>query len=268
MIVLNRIPGMIDTHCHLENDAFDLDRDSVIKDAQDLGISIITSAIDKHLWDKNCEIAEAHSNVFASVGLDPTQFNDCELAFDWIKSNKERIISIGETGLDHYLIRDHKERNLQVACFKKLIALAKKFDFPIQVHSRSAGGKALEVLSSCEARDVQMHAFDGKASLARTASRDLGFYFSIPTSVVRSPQKKKLVKAVQIERLLIETDSPVLGPDKGARNVPMNLPVALREVASILRREEEELREIVLENTLRLYTKIKNKETGLVTSSR
>ena len=113
-----------------------------------------------------------------------------------------------------------------------------------------------------------MHAFDGKASLARTASRDLGFYFSIPTSVVRSPQKKKLVKAVQIERLLIETDSPVLGPDKGARNVPMNLPVALREVASILRREEEELREIVLENTLRLYTKIKTKETGLVTSSR
>ncbi|MHA2149267.1 MAG: TatD family hydrolase [Candidatus Thorarchaeota archaeon] len=248
---------MVDTHCHLENEAFDSDREFVIKDACDLEISIITSAIDKHLWDKNCEIAETHSNVFASVGLDPTQFNDCELAVDWIKSNKEKLISIGETGLDHYLIRDHQERELQESCFRSLITLAKELEFPIQVHSRSAGRKALEVLNSCDASIVHMHAFDGKASLARTASRDLGFYFSIPTSVVRSPQKRKLVKAVHIERLLIETDSPVLGPARGTRNVPANLPVALREVATILQREEEEIREIVLENTLRLYTRIK-----------
>jgi TatD DNase family protein len=256
VFVLSKDSGMIDTHCHLENEAFDLDRESVIEDARDLGISIITSAIDKQLWNKGCEIAESHSNVFASVGLDPTQFSECELAIEWIRSNKERLVAIGESGLDHYLIRDHKERELQESCFRSLIALAKEFELPIQVHSRSAGRKALEVLKSCDASDVHMHAFDGKSSLARTASRDLGFYFSIPPSVVRSPQKRKLVKAVHIERILIETDSPVLGPDKGARNVPANLPIALKEIASILRREEEEIREIVLENTLRLYTKI------------
>lgn len=248
---------MIDTHCHLESEAFDLDRESVIRNAHDLGISIITSAIDRHLWDKCCEIAKAHSNVFASVGLDSTQFNDCELAVDWIRSNKERIISVGETGLDYYLIRDHQERELQESCFRSLIALAKDLELPVQVHSRSAGRKALEVLDSCDASEVHMHAFDGKASLARTASRDLGFYFSIPTSVLRSPQKRKLVKVVHIERLLLETDSPVLGPDKGVRNVPTNLPIALREVAAILHRDEEEIREVVLENTRRLYTKIK-----------
>ncbi|MHA2177289.1 MAG: TatD family hydrolase, partial [Candidatus Thorarchaeota archaeon] len=66
-------------------------------------------------------------------------------------------------------------------------------------------------------------------------------------------------KAVHIERLLIETDSPVLGPDKGDRNEPSNLPIALSEVAAILRRDNEELREIILENTLRLYTRIKTK---------
>lgn len=247
---------MVDTHCHLENEAFDLDRDSVIKDAQDLGISIITSAIDKQLWNKGCEIAEAHSNVFASVGLDPTQFSECELAVEWIKSNKERLVAIGESGLDHYLIRDHQERELQESCFRSLIALAKEFELPIQVHSQSAGRKALEVLESCDAREVHMHAFDGKSSLARTASRNLGFYFSIPPSVVRSPQKRKLVKAIHIERLLLETDSPVLGAEKGERNEPKNLDIALQEVATILRRDEEELREIVLENTLRLYMKI------------
>ena len=248
---------MIDTHCHLENEAFDPDRESVIKEAGDLGISIITSAIDKHLWNKCCEIAESHSNVFASVGLDPTQFNDCELAAEWIRSNKESIVAIGEIGLDHYIIRDHKERACQESCFRQLIELAKEFNLPIQIHSRSAGKKALDVLDSCGAREVHMHAFDGKSSLARVASRDLGFYFSIPTSVVRSPQKKKLVKAVHIERLLLETDSPVLGAEKGERNVPANVSIALKEVASILQREEEEFREIVLENSLRLYTKIK-----------
>ena len=257
MYELHKKTKLIDTHCHLENEVFDSDRESVIEDAQDLGISIITSAIDRHLWDKCCEIAKAHSNVFASVGLDPTQFNDCELAGDWIKSNKVKIISIGETGLDHYLVRDHQERELQESCFRSLIALAKELVLPIQVHSRSAGRRALEVLDSCGASEVHMHAFDGKASLARAASRDLGFYFSIPTSVVRSPQKRKLVKAVDIERLLIETDSPVLGPDKSERNVPSNLPVALKEVATILQREEEEIREILLENTLRLYPKIR-----------
>ncbi len=255
-LTLVKNSGMVDTHCHLENEAFDPDRESVIKDARNLGISIITSAIDKQFWNKGCEIAEAHSNVFASVGLDPTQFSECELAVEWIRSNKERLVSIGETGLDHYLIRDHHERELQESCFRSLIALAKEFKLPIQVHSRSAGGKALDVLKSSDARDVHMHAFDGKSSLARTASRDLGFYFSIPPSVVRSPQKRKLVKAINIERLLLETDSPVLGPEKTTRNVPANLSIALQEVAGILRRDEEELREIVLENTLRLYTKI------------
>jgi TatD DNase family protein len=241
----------------LENEAFDLDRESVIMDARALGISIITSAIDKHLWDKGCEIAEAQSNVFASVGLNPTQFGDCKFAVDWIRTNKERMISIGETGLDHYLIRDHTERELQESCFRRLIALAKEFELPIQVHSRSAGRKALEVLDSCDANRVHMHAFDGKASLARAASRDLGYYFSIPTSVVRSPQKRKLVKAVAIERLLLETDSPVLGPEKGMRNEPSNILVALGETAQILKMEKDEVREIVLENALRLYSRIR-----------
>ena len=256
---MSELLRLIDTHCHLEKEDFDSDRESVIESARKLGIIIISSAIEKHLWDKCCLMAEAHPTVYAAIGLDPMQFNNCDIATAWIRSNRERIIAIGETGLDHYLIRDHQERDLQEACFRDMIELAMELGFPIQVHSRSAGAKALEVLRFCDASDVHMHAFDGKASLARTASRELGYYFSIPTSVVRSPQKRKLVKAVHIERLLLETDSPVLGPEKGVRNVPANLGNALSEVAAILRRDEEELREIIFENTLRLYTRIVTK---------
>ncbi|MGY5852721.1 MAG: TatD family hydrolase, partial [Candidatus Thorarchaeota archaeon] len=78
----------------------------------------------------------------------------------------------------------------------------------------------------------------------------------IPTSVVRSPQKQKLVKAVDIEHLLLETDSPVLCAEKGVRNEPSNVLIVIEAIASILHRTEDEIREITLENTLRLYKRI------------
>lgn len=140
-----------------------------------------------------------------------------------------------------------------------MIQLALELRLPVQVHSRSAGKRALEVLADMRAVNVQMHAFDGKANLAREASRDLGYYFSIPTSVVRSPQKRKLVKAVEYERLLVETDSPVLGADAGTRNEPANVWVALKEVASILGRDEEEVGLTILENAHRLYPMVGTK---------
>ena len=248
---------MIDTHCHLENDLFNEDRENVIRQAADIGVQIITSSIDRDSWAKGCDIADENDTVYASIGLDPVKFDDVDSAIEWIRNNSSRIIAIGETGLDHFRTRDHEEREKQEQTFRKMIAIADELDLPIQIHSRSAGAKAIAVLEDCGATSVHMHAYDGKSSHARRASRELDYYFSIPTSIVRSPQKRKLVKAVDIEHILFETDSPVLGPDKRERNTPSNLPVVLREVASILRRDEEELREIVLENTRRLYPTIK-----------
>ncbi|MHA1944285.1 MAG: TatD family hydrolase [Candidatus Thorarchaeota archaeon] len=247
----------VDTHCHLENEAFENDRGVVIKRAGNAGIHIITSAISSETWSRGSEIAEKYDNVYASVGLDPTSYKDCDIVIEWIRKNRSNVIAIGEIGLDHYRIRDHLERVEQELAFRKLISLASELKLPIQVHSRSAGAKAITVLEDCDARSVQLHAFDGKGGYARVASRDLGYYFSIPPSVVRSPQKKKLVKSVALERLLFETDSPVLGPNMGERNEPANISVVLKEVASILRRDEEELRELILENTCRLYSTIK-----------
>lgn len=248
---------MVDTHCHLEDELFDEDRETVIRQAVTSGIKIISSAIEKHLWEKGCKIADAHENVYASIGSHPVSFGDVDAAIEFIRKNKSRITAIGEIGLDHYQVRDHEEREEQELAFRKMIALADELSFPIQIHSRSAGAKAIAVLEDCEASNVHMHAYDGKASHARRASHELGYFFSIPTSVVRSPQKQKLVKAVDIEHLLLETDSPVLGPDKGEINVPTNLPVALKKIAEILRREEDELREIIYENTLRMYSALK-----------
>jgi TatD DNase family protein len=231
----------------------------VIQNALQQNIGIITSVISPNTLKVARAIAEEHEHVYLSVGLDPTRYEHAQDILQWIDGNLDLLVSIGETGLDHYIIRDHALRDLQEEAFRLMIERAMRLDFPVQVHSRSAGRKALDVLADMNAEKVHMHAFDGKASLARTASRDLGYYFSIPTSVVRSPQKRKLVKAVHIEKLLLETDSPVLGPEKGVRNEPTNIWIALRETAEILRMEQEELRQQVLENTLRLYSRIRSK---------
>jgi TatD DNase family protein len=248
---------MIDTHCHLEQQEFDNDRDDVVARARAQSIAIISSGIAPDMWMKNLDICQKYDNAFPALGLSPTEYQHVDKLVPLLQKNSEELVAIGETGLDFYLERDHTFREMQEKSFHTLIEFAEQFKLPLQVHSRSAGAAAIRVLETAEAQSVHMHAFDAKTSIARIASNELGYYFSIPTSVVRSPQKQKLVKAVNIERLLFETDSPVLGPDRGNKNEPANIPIVLKEVASILRRDKEEVREIVLENTLRLYSRIK-----------
>ena len=228
----------------------------VIQKAINSQVHIITSAIRNETWSNAIKISSKYDSVSVSLGLDPILYTQAHIVRQLIRNNQAKLVAIGEVGLDHYRERDHKKRIEQENTFRQMIELSRELELPIQVHSRSAGRSALEILSDMEAEKVHMHAFDGKASLARTASRDQGYYFSIPTSVVRSQQKRKLVKAVDVERLLVETDSPVLGPEKSVRNEPSNVWISLKEIASILRRDEEEMREIILENTLRLYTRI------------
>lgn len=248
---------MIDTHCHIEQEDFDSDRDAVISKASKKGIRIISSAITQDTWEKLLAISQNYNIVYPSIGLDPIITNQTQSCIERIRQSSNEIVSIGEVGLDYYRERDHTQREKQKANFRQFISLANELKLPIQVHSRSAGKAVLDLLQSSNAVLVHMHAFDGKASLARRSSRELGYYFSIPTSVVRSPQKQKLVKAVEIEHLMVETDSPVLGAERGLRNEPSNVSIALEEIARILQRDVEELREITLENSLRLYKRIK-----------
>lgn len=247
----------VDTHCHLTSAEFKADRSEVVDTAAKKGVEMISSAITPQEWQECLNLAGEMPGVHASLGLDPMLYEEVESALSWIRSNSKDIVAVGEVGLDHYLVRDHAARALQEEAFRKLIGLVQDLRLPLQVHSRSAGKRALQILYDSDAAGVHLHAFDGRASLARVASYEYDYYFSIPTSIVRSQQKRKLAKAINIERLLIETDSPVLSPERGSRNTPANVSIALEETAEILNRDKEELRELVLENTLRLYNRLR-----------
>jgi TatD DNase family protein len=172
--------------------------------------------------------------VFSSLGLAPTIMDENEFGrvLELIEQNKDSIIAIGEVGLDFFRIRDDEGQTKQRERFRKFINLAKKFNKPLIVHSRSAGKYAIQVLFEDAPPKVLMHAFDGKVGWVQKGV-EAGFYFSIPTSVWHSQQKMKLVVALPVERMLLETDSPVLGPQRGERNEPANIHFAAEKITEI-----------------------------------
>lgn len=246
---------LIDTHAHICDSSFDVDLPAVLQRAEQSGIQAII-AVGENIEDarKNLELAEDYPIVKPAAGLYPAYPNldAAKEMLGFIQENSHRLLSVGEVGLDFWLIKEEGKREIQKEIFSLFIELSLDLDLPLNVHSRSAGHHALNMLLGHDAKKVQMHAFDGKASYVLPAV-EAGFFFSIPPSVVRSPQKQKLVKALPIESLLLETDSPVLGPNPKIRNEPENLLVAAQSIADIKGLSLEETLSIINENTLRLY---------------
>ena len=250
---------LVDAHCHLEDEAFDADRDDVIRRAREAGVvAMVTSSLDLEDARKALAISSEHrGTVFLSLGFDPTLEDEGELraVMELAEelARKGELVAIGEVGLDYYWARSEEARSRQVGRFREWIRLAGELGLPLVVHSRSAGKYAIQVLLEEGYDRVLMHAFDGRVGWALKGVREGGFYFSIPTSVVRSQQKRKLARALPLESLMVETDSPVLGPERGVRNEPANLPLAVKAIAAIKGLGEEEVAEATYRNAVEFF---------------
>ena len=146
------------------------------------------------------------------------------------------------------------DADLQESIFTMFVDLSIELGLPLNVHSRSAGRQVIEVLLSRGAKQVQLHAFDGKFGTAVKAG-EAGFFFSIPPSVVHSRQKQKLVKSLPLSCLMVESDSPVLGPQAGERNEPANSRIAVEAIAQLKGETVQTVAEKVFKNSCRLYGK-------------
>ena len=231
--------GPIDVHCHLEDPAFDSNRAEVLARAREAGIgAILTSGLGLEAALKTLQIADGRF-VYPTIGVAPQELAGHEEVYQLILRERNRIVGIGEVGLDYYYGR-REDRATQIEVFTGFVRLAQELSLPLIVHSRSAGRYALDVLFREKPELVIMHAFDGRPSYALKAVKK-GFFFSVPPSVVRSQQKQKLVKALSLESLLLESDAPVLGPDPQRVNEPKNIFVSARAIAEIKRLPEEEV---------------------------
>lgn len=249
------LPDLVDVHAHMGDPDFDGDREQVLVRAREAGLAAIVT-VGENMVDacRNLELAAADPMLKAAAGLYPTilDINQADEMIAFIRRHQSKLVAIGEVGLDYWVVKEDSEKECQRWIFKRFIELSGELDLPLNVHSRSAGRHAVALLLENPAVRVHMHAFDGKAAAALPAV-EAGYFFSIPPSIVRSRQKQKLVKLLPLSCLLVETDSPVLGPDPQTRNEPANLPVVIRAIARIKAIPEAAVVEAVAENTKRLY---------------
>jgi len=249
-------PFLTDTHAHLCSPDFDADRGEVLERARAAGVTTVV-AVGETLEEAETNLALAEDfpdAVRPAAGLFPTHLDlaQADALIEWIRRRRDRLVAIGEVGLDHWKVKDEEEREVQRKIFGRFVDLARELDLPLNVHSRAAGRATVEFLLERGAQRVQMHAFDGKPGKAQPGM-EAGYFFSVPPSVVRSRQKRKLVRFLPLDCLLLETDSPVLGPDRESRNEPANVRVSLSAIAEIKDVSEDEVAAAVVENTRRLY---------------
>ena len=242
---------MIDVHCHLTEEPLYTQLRMVVEEARQAGVAaLITSGIG---YDDCLRVLSISDNtyIYPTLGIEPYDLNGYEMVLDLIAKNRDRVVGVGEVGLDYYIgARDTRETQRRV--FGEFIELAKSLDKPLVIHSRSAGKYALEVLFEHGAEAVVMHAFDGAASEAEKGAAR-GYYFSVPPSVVRSEQKQKMVRRLKLENLLLESDAPVLGPERGVVNKPSNIKISAEAIARIKNITVEKVVEKTSENAKFLF---------------
>lgn len=226
---------LVDSHCHIDGEAFDEDRDDVVLRARAAGVVAMLNVGtgDPHSDDfsKAVAVAEQYDDVFASVGVHP---HDAKLYDDKAESHlvalarSENVIAWGEIGLDYYY--DHSPRDVQRDVFRRQIRTAKELGLPIIIHSRDADDETVEIITEeCTYdgfRGGIMHCFGGTAEMAK-ALMPLGFMISFAGNVTfkKAENLRDAARVVPLEKLLVETDCPYLTPVpfRGKRNEPAML---------------------------------------------
>ncbi|MFA5033292.1 MAG: TatD family hydrolase [bacterium] len=254
---------LIDVHSHLQDKEFDNDREDVLENAKKVGVKkIITSTLDLKDAQISMEMFSKYKGfVYMTVGCNPCIVDEKEMEHSaltlieqiqsFIREKKKDIVGIGEIGLDYYWI-EGEQREKQKEFFRLWINFAKEMNLPLIVHSRSAGKYAIEILLEEKYSNVLMHSYDGKVGWALEAAKQ-GFYFSIPPSIVNSTQKQKLVKSIDINRIMLESDAPVLGPEKDKRNEPQNLVFTVKKISEIKSLSEDIVSKITTRNASEFF---------------
>jgi len=232
---------LVDVHCHLTHPEFSKDLNAVLERARNAGVKrIVTAGTNKEtnrtvmgLWHKHPDIIRPSLGMYPldAIGLDDEgqkvapQEADQEIEF--IYNNKKNIVCVGEIGLDYKINQDPK----QTTIFQKMLDCADHINKPVVVHSRAAEREVVEILCSRKTKAV-LHCFCGRKSLVRQAAKK-GTYFSIPPILLRSSQFAMIVKEVDINQLLTETDAPWLSNVSGERNEPAHIARTITAIASI-----------------------------------
>jgi|YNPNPStandDraft_1061719.scaffolds.fasta_scaffold05877_5 TatD DNase family protein len=255
-------PPLVDTHAHLETDAFEEDREAVLARAWECGLVALVAvgsgeSIESN--EKTVRLADEERRIFSTVGIHPHCAKDADPR--WISSlegllRNPKVVAVGEIGLDyHYL---HSPKESQRTLFRELLSLAREAGKPVVIHDRQAHEDLRDILATDGKGIVGgvVHCFSGDYRLASWCL-DRGLYLSF-TGVVTFPgaqRERDVVRRIPLERILIETDAPYLTPvpHRGKRNEPAYVIYVAREIARIRGTSLEEVAAVTTENAKKLF---------------
>jgi len=257
-MIFERDPRLIDTHAHLQWPDFDKDREQVINRAFADGVSAIVSVgydLDASLHA--AQIAKDHPHIFAVVGIHPHNAKTIRpevLASLRELAGNEKVVAIGEIGLDYY--RSLSPRPVQKGAFEQQMLLAKELGLPVVIHDREAHADVLQVLRKFSSDVVGvLHCFSGGLDMAREAI-SMGYSISIagPVTFPNARNLHQLVQNLPMESIVLETDCPWLAPQshRGKRNEPAFVLETAKKVAELREISLGDLTEITSQNAKRL----------------
>ena len=251
---------LVDSHCHLDFPDFAPEREAIIARARIAGVgTMLTICTRLDEFDGVRAIAEAHDEIWCSVGVHPHEAKDhATLATQDLIALAEhpKVVGIGETGLDfHY---DLSPRDIQERVFRAHIAASRATGLPLVIHAREADDEMARILAEEKPLRGVMHCFSSSRALAEAALA-LGFYISLSGIVTfhNAEELRAIVRDLPLDRLLVETDAPYLAPvpHRGKRNEPAFVAATAGAVAALKGLEPQHLAEITSANFFRLFGK-------------
>jgi TatD DNase family protein len=252
--------ALVDSHCHLDPEYFPEGPDEVLARGRVVGVRhfvVIGVGRDAGAAEHAIELSKRHADVSATVGMHPheARLYDAPLAARLAElAEKERVVAVGEVGLDHHYM--HSPAAAQEQVFREMIRLARRLEKPIVVHTRSAPEETLRILEEEQARDVGgiIHCFSEDRPFARRAlDLDFDLSFSGIVTFKKATAIQDVARWAPASRILVETDSPYLTPAplRGRRNEPANVVHTARYVAELRGETVMDLAQKSTENAIR-----------------
>lgn len=256
MKLAGKMTAWADNHCHLEAATFK----QQVGEAAEAGVGrLIAIGTDLPSSKEAVEIASAAEGVFATAGIHPHEAKDYDQpdSLDELEAllEKEKVVAVGECGLDFYY--DHSDREIQRRVFRRQIDLAVKHSMPLVIHTRDAWGETFEILdSSPQPKSIIFHCFTGGPDEATEALKRGGYIsFSGILTFKNAEDVRAAARLCPVDAVLVETDSPFLSPEpvRGQTNRPANVVLVGKKLAEVIGADPEELAKRVWENTSRAY---------------
>lgn len=251
---------LFDSHAHLNDERFDEDRDELIKSLKEKGVDLVLNVgADIESSIESIELSKKYDFIYASVGVHPhyvSELNDSSIHNLRKLAQNEKVVAIGEIGLDYYY--DNSPREIQKEWFIKQIELANELKLPIIIHDRDAHQDTFDIIKKYKSTDIGcvIHCFSGSVELAREYIK-MNCYISIPGTVTFKNNRKtvEVAKEIPLEYLLIETDSPYMAPTphRGKRNDPSLVQFVADKIAIEKGISYEKVCEVTKENAKKLF---------------